>query len=176
MKILLIGPQGSGKSTQGKLLADYLNIPYISTGDIFRNIASVDTDEGRRIKTILDSGKLVDDETVVSLIKKRISESDCGSGFILDGYPRTLEQAQKAEDLNFERAIYFKIPKGVVLERLLKRGREDDTEELIKKRLEIYFQETEPLLSYFKDKGILVEIDGVDEVEKIKQVVRENVR
>src|SRR5437867_3736934 len=109
MKILLIGPQGSGKSTQGKLLAENLQIPFISTGDIFREIANESSDEGRRIKQILDEGRLVDDETVISLIRKRIQLNDCQNGFILDGYPRTLEQAIKVEDLAFDRAIYFNV-------------------------------------------------------------------
>ena len=118
MKILLIGPQGSGKSTQGKLMSDYLNIPFIVTGDILREIAGSDTAEGKRLKEILESGNLVDDETVVSLIKGRLQKDDCKTGFILDGYPRTLEQAQSIEDINFEKAIYIKIPKEETLKRL----------------------------------------------------------
>src|SRR5207237_526822 len=109
MKILLIGTQGSGKSTQGKLLENNLNIPYISTRDIYRSIASQDTDEGRRIKQILSSGELVDDKTTIDLIKKRIQSEDCQNGFILDGYPRNLEQAYQIADLNFDKAIYLKI-------------------------------------------------------------------
>lgn len=172
MKILLIGPQGSGKSTQGKLLVEYLNIPYISTGDIFRLIASEDSEEGRRIKGVLDAGKLVDDETVVTLIKQRIQSDDCKNGFILDGYPRNIEQALKLSNLNFDKAVYFKVPQDLVLERLLKRGREDDTDELIKKRLEYYCQQTEPLLNYYRNKGILIEIDGIGAIEKIQQDLR----
>lgn len=175
MKILLIGPQGSGKSTQGKFLAGSLNIPFISTGDIFREIASTDSEEGKRIKQILDQGKLVDDETVVSLIKNKLGEDAYKNGFILDGYPRTLEQAEKVDDLGFEKAIYFKIPQEVVVERLLKRGREDDTEELIKKRLELYSEQTEPLLEYYKNKGILVEINGVGDIDKIQNDIKEQI-
>lgn len=173
-KILIIGPQGSGKSTQGKLLAEYLRIPFIATGDIFREIANEDTGEGRRIRQILDEGKLVDDKTVVKLIKKRVREDNCKNGFILDGYSRTLEQAKAVVDLNFDKAIYFNVSKDSVLERLLKRGREDDTEELIKKRLELYFQQTQPLLEYYKNLGILLEINGEGEIGKIQDDLRKS--
>ncbi|OGE33906.1 hypothetical protein A3C59_01190 [Candidatus Daviesbacteria bacterium RIFCSPHIGHO2_02_FULL_36_13] len=171
-----MGPQGSGKSTQGKLMSDYLNIPFIVTGDILREIAGSDTAEGKRLKEILESGNLVDDETVVSLIKGRLQKDDCKTGFILDGYPRTLEQAQSIEDINFEKAIYIKIPKEETLKRLLKRGRTDDIEELINRRLELYFQQTEPLLEYYKNKGILVEIDGMGDIEKIQSDIREKIQ
>lgn len=174
MKIVLIGPQGSGKSTQGKLLAQFLNIPFIATGDIFREIANEDTDEGRRIKHTLDLGNLVDDETVVKLIGERIQRDDCKNGFIIDGYPRTLEQAKAVEGLNFDKAIYFNVSKDLVLERLLKRGREDDTEELIKKRLELYFQQTQPLLEYYKNLGILLAINGEGEIGKIQDDLRKS--
>ncbi len=174
MKILLIGPQGSGKSTQGKLLSQYLNIPFIVTGDILREITNSDTDEGRRIKQILSSGNLVDDETVISLIKSRVEKDDCRDGFILDGYPRTLEQAKRVEDLSFDKAIYIKAPIEEVTQRLLKRGRADDREDLIKKRLELYFKQTQPLLDLYKNTGILVEVDGVGDIEKIQTEIKKH--
>ncbi|MEK7616720.1 MAG: nucleoside monophosphate kinase [Patescibacteria group bacterium] len=173
MKILLLGPQGSGKSTQGKLLAEYFKTPFIVTGDILREIASSDTEKGKRIKQLLTAGNLVDDETVAKLIRERIERDDSRNGFILDGYPRTLEQAKKVEDLNFDKAIYFKVSQDVALDRLLKRGREDDTKDLIKKRLEIYFEQTEPLLKYYKNKGILLEISGEGEIKDIQDSLRE---
>lgn len=173
-KILLIGPQGSGKSTQGKLLSEFLGIPYISTGDIFRKIASSNTEEGEKIKQILDSGNLVDDETTAQLVRKRIQEQDCMSGFILDGYPRNLEQSNKISDIDFDKVFYFKVPQDVAVERLLKRGRADDTEEAIRKRLDLYFKQTEALLENYKNKGILVEIDGVGDVDAIQKSLRAN--
>lgn len=172
MNILLIGPQGSGKSTQGKLLSAFLGIPYISTGDIFRDIASTSSDEGKKIKGILDSGNLVDDETTAQLVRRRIGESDCSGGFILDGYPRNMEQSSKISDIYFDKVFYFKVPQDIAVERLLKRGRTDDTEEAIRKRLDLYFKQTEPLLKYYKNKGILAEIDGVGEMDAIQQNLR----
>lgn len=173
MRILLIGPQGSGKSTQGKLLAEYLKIPYISTGDIFRAIAAETSAEGIRIKQILDSGQLVDDQTVINLIKERISRPDCLNGFILDGYPRTLAQAEKI-NLNFNKVIYLKISQELVLNRLLKRGRADDTEDLINKRLDLYYQQTESLLDYYKNKSALLEIDATRDIPTIQDEIKKS--
>jgi len=168
MKILLIGPQGSGKSTQGKLLATYLQIPYISTGDIFRQIAQDD----KRIRQILEAGELVDDATTIELVKKRLAESDCRKGFILDGYPRNLEQAKKIPDLNFDKVIYINIPDEVVLERLLKRGRADDTEQSIKTRLNLYREKTAALLDYYQNQGLLMESDGRGNIQTIQDEIK----
>lgn len=172
MRILLIGPQGSGKSTQGKLLAEYLKIPYVSTGDIFRGIAAQKTTEGKRIKQILDSGQLVDDETTIELIKRRLKMDDCRNGFILDGYPRNLEQKDNLKELNFDKEIYFNVPEEVVLERLLKRGRADDTEQSIKTRLSLYKTQTQPLLDYYKSQGTLMEIGGIGDIQTIQDEIK----
>src|SRR5688572_8953827 len=102
MKMLLIGPQGSGKSTQGKLTSRHLNIPYISTGDIFRQKAQQDTEEGKRIKQILDNGQLVDDQTTRQLVKERLERSDVQNGYILDGYPRTSKQVDLFDTQDFK--------------------------------------------------------------------------
>lgn len=171
MKILLIGPQGSGKSTQAKLLSQFLRIPLISTGDIFRNLSNQDTDQGRSLKHILDEGRLVDDETTSKKVWERLKKEDCQNGFIMDGYPRNIVQAN-AFDPNFDKVFYLKVPEEVVLERLLKRGREDDSEESIKTRLGLYYEQTEALLEYYKSKGILLEIDGVGDVDAIQQSLR----
>lgn len=171
MKILLIGPQGSGKSTQGKMLADYLQMPYISTGDIFRSLAKQD----KKIKQIIESGSLVDDQTTAQLLLKRIQQYDCNNGFILDGYPRNLEQARKIPALNFDKVIYINIPDEVVLARLLKRGRADDTENSIKLRLNLYYQQTQPLLDYYKKKGLLVEVDGKGQIKTVQDEIKKSI-
>lgn len=159
MKILLIGPQGSGKSTQAKLLSQFLRLPYISTGDIFREM-------GGDIKQILDKGQLVDDATTSAIITERLSKADCKEGFVVDGYPRSLEQL-RLFDPHFDRVFYLKLKEETVMERLLKRRREDDTEELINKRLELYYEQTQPLLDHYENLGKLVEIEGEGSIEQV---------
>lgn len=173
MKILLIGPQGSGKSTQARLLSEYLSVPVISTGEIFRNLSSQETEEGKRVKQILGTGKLVDDETTSKIVEARLKQSDCQNGFIIDGYPRNIEQANTF-DPDFERAFYLHIPEEKVLERLLKRGRADDTKELIKQRLDLYYRQTQPLLDYYRSRGILVEIDGRGDIQKVQDEIKKS--
>lgn len=166
-RILFIGSQGSGKSTQAKLLSEYLNLPVISTGDIFRKLAS----EDQRIKNLLDEGKLIDDQTTAKIVKQRLTEADCQNGFILDGYPRNIEQIQLF-DPKFDLVFYLNVPKNVVLDRLIKRGREDDTKELIERRLNLYFRQTAVLLDYYRNLGILHEIDAQKSIEEIQNEIQ----
>ncbi len=173
-KILLIGLQGSGKSTQADLLTRHLQVPKISTGDIFRQLRKEDSDEGRRIKNILDSGQLVDDQTTAEIVRKRVSKKDCKNGFVMDGYPRTLEQLQMF-DPQFDKVTYLNVPKEEVVKRLLSRGRADDTEDLIGKRLDLYYQQTQPLLDYYRQKGILVEINGVGDIQRIQDEIKKQI-
>lgn len=172
MKILLIGPQGSGKSTQGRLLADYLHIPYISTGDIFRDIARQDTEEGKKIRQILNSGRLVDDQTTSGMVKMRVKQLEYQGGFIFDGYPRNLEQI-RLFDPGFNKVFYLKLSDDEATRRLMERAREDDTPELIAGRLKIYHRETDPLLDYYLQKGLLISIDGQGTIDEIQQKIRE---
>ncbi len=171
MKILLIGPQGSGKSTQSLLLAKDLNLPKVSTGDIFRELSSQDSKKGERIKEILNSGKLVDDLETAKIVEQRLKEDDCKNGFILDGYPRNTEQ-RKIFDPKFDKVFDLEVPDVEVMRRLLARGREDDTTEAIKKRLDLYHDQTMPLLDYYKAQGILIEIDGLGSIEEIYQRIK----
>ncbi len=171
MKILFIGPQGSGKSTQAKMLAEYLNIPYLGMGDIFRSISGEESSEGERIKRILEAGNLVDDKTAAKLITKRLKGSLFERGFILDGFPRNLEQLALF-DPNFDMVFYLNVLKEELIKRLLSRGRLDDTEQSIATRLDNYFKQTEPLLSFYKQKGILKEVNGKGSIEEIQQKIR----
>lgn len=166
MKILLIGPQGSGKSTQAELLARYLNVPKISTGDIFRQLSGV--------KEILNAGKLVDDKTTAEIVKNRLNQEDCENGFIMDGYPRTVEQL-KHFDPGFDKVIYLKVPQDEVIKRLMNRGREDDTPDLIKTRLDLYNKQTLPLLDYYQTKRILTEIDGMGDINQIQDEIKKSI-
>jgi len=174
MKILLIGPQGSGKSTQGKLLAEFLGVPYISTGDIFRQIALQDSEEGRKIKQTIESGRLIDNQTTVALLEKRIKEADCQNGFVLDGYPRNLEQVRLVPTLDFDKVLYINVLEQEVVDRLLKRGRPDDTKEGVKRRLNLYHEQTQPLLDYYKNQEILVEIDGKGDIRKVQDEIKKS--
>lgn len=170
-KILFIGPQGSGKSTQAKLLSKSLGIPYLSSGDIFREISKEENELGQKIREILRKGKLVDDETTCEVVKNKLEDKDHKVGFILDGYPRTVEQI-KIFDPGFDLVFYLDVSKKVSLERLLKRVREDDTRDLIEARLVHYYNQTHPLLGYFKKKGILKELDGQKGIDEIQAEIR----
>lgn len=169
MKILLIGPQGSGKSTQGKLLSKELGIPFISTGDIFREKALEDSDEGRRIKQKLDSGQLVDDVTTRQLVEERLQRVDAQNGYILDGYPRTSEQADLFNTIKFkfDLAINFQLSDETAINRLMGRGRSDDTPELIKTRIDLYKLKTESLISALKGFGIVKDVDAEGSVDEV---------
>lgn len=167
-KILLIGPQGSGKSTQAELLAQYLNVPKISTGDIFRKLSKEGSEEARRVKEILGQGKLVDDETTAEIVKRKVQKEN---GFIMDGYPRTVEQL-KIFDPDFSKVIYLNVPREEVVKRLLARKRADDTEELINKRLELYYQQTQPLLDYYQKQGKLIEVLGMGDINQIQDEIK----
>lgn len=172
MKILLIGPQGSGKSTQAKLLAEYLKVPVISTGEIFRKLSQEEVGFGQIIRTILDEGRLVDDQTTYKIIKDRLSKSDCRMGFVMDGYPRNMEQL-RLFDPQFNQVIYLEVLQEEVIKRLLERGRSDDTTESIKTRLDLYYKQTQPLLDYYKTHNTLTIIDGTGDIGSIQQKIRE---
>jgi adenylate kinase len=168
MKILFVGPQGSGKSTQGKLLAEYLKIPYISTGDIFREMAPVN----EMIRGILGKGELIDDWTTIQVVRERVKKPDCKNGFILDGYPRNLAQL-RLFDPGFDKVIYLKLSDEQALKRLLARGREDDTKESIAKRLKTYHEQADSMLDYYRRQSSLSEVDGQETIEEIQQRVRD---
>lgn len=172
MKILFVGPQGSGKSTQAKLLSEYLKVPYISTGDIFRDVSKKDTEDGKRIKQILESGGLVDDQTTSEIVEQRVHQPDCQGGYILDGYPRNLEQV-RLFDPGFDKVVDLRLSDEEATKRLLARGREDDTEESIAQRLRLYHEQTDPLLDYYQKANILEVIDGQGTIDDIQQTIRE---
>jgi len=164
-KVLILGPQGSGKSTQGKLLAQFLRLPYISTGDIFRTMTG-------KIKQVLYQGRLVDDQTTSEIVKKRLNQKDCQNGFVLDGYPRTLEQV-KLFDPPIDGVFYLDLSDTSALNRLLKRGRVDDTPQSIKTRLDLYYKKTKPLLNHYRNLSKLIEIEASGSIEEVQQRIRD---
>jgi adenylate kinase len=161
MRVLIVGPQGAGKGTQATLLAQNLQVPHISTGDIFRANATAGTELGALAKKYMDAGELVPDEVTSAMVKARLAESDVDGGFLLDGFPRTVPQAQWLADLLHEN------DHDLLMERMLARGRADDTAEAISRRLALYHSETTPLLEFYGK--ILVAVDGVGAVGEVQE-------
>jgi len=173
MRLLIVGPQGAGKGTQATLLAGNLGIPHVSTGDLFRDNVSRGTELGKRVQQFLDAGDLVPDEVTSDMVAARIAEADAEGGFLLDGFPRSLSQSEWLSNLFAERGIeldaviLLTAPDDVVVGRMLARGRADDTDAAIRRRLDIYHTETTPLIDYYGDK--IVTVDGVGAVEEVQQ-------
>lgn len=168
MKIILIGIQGAGKSTQGNLLNQKLNLPYLSTGHIFREMAKEKTPEGRYIKETINAGFLISDDKTLQIVSEYLSRAQYQSGYILDGFPRTTHQAESfKQDLDY--VFYLKVSDKEALWRLAGRddNREDETLQAIKKRIEIFHKFTEPVIDYYRNKGVLYEIDGEKTIEQI---------
>jgi adenylate kinase len=167
---LLLGPQGAGKGTQAKRISAEYGIPHVATGDMLRSAIAADSDLGRQVESIVNAGDLVPDDLMIALIRERLGQEDTEAGFVLDGFPRTTGQAEALDNLfgeigrSFSVVFALQIPDGVAFERLRKRaeleGRADDTDEAIKRRLENYHRETEPLIEYYRTRGNLVPIHG----------------
>lgn len=173
MRYVLLGPPGAGKGTQAKLLSEKLNIPHISTGDLFRANIGEGTDLGKEAKQYMDAGKLVPTDVTARMVEDRLRQDDAQDGFLLDGFPRTVEQAEILDkllkDMNTELdgVLNFKVSDDVVVERMLARGRDDDNEETIRTRMEVYRTETQPLVEHYGDQIIPVDAEGdVDEINE----------
>lgn len=172
MKIIIIGIQGAGKSTQGNLLSKKLNIPYLSTGHIFRELAKEHTPLGRYIKETMNAGFLIPDEKTLGIVEEYLSRPEYKKGYILDGFPRTLKQAEVFVN-GVTAVVYLKVSDKEALWRLSYReedaaeGREDETLAAIRKRIELFHKFTEPVLEYYRKKHVLHEIDGEQDIEHI---------
>lgn len=204
MKIILLGPPGAGKGTQAKSISNKYSIPHISTGDIFRKNISDQTPLGIEAKKYIDKGHLVPDKLTIDIIKDRLDEEDCNNGFLLDGYPRTVNQAEALEIMLNERgekldtALLIKVPKDFIIDRMTGRRvcttcgasyhmkynptkitgkcdicgsvviqREDDTEETVRERLDIYDAQTQPLINYYTKKSLLSQVDGTQAINDV---------
>jgi adenylate kinase len=178
-KLIFLGPPGSGKGTQASLLAEHYNIPHISTGDILRHAIADQTPLGQKAQAYMDKGELVPDDLVLAMVKERLSQPDVERGWILDGFPRNVSQAIFLEGLQEKSAnqsqcvLNLDVPDEAILERLLKRGRKDDSEETIRRRLEVYREQTAPLIEYYRDRGTLRPIDGNRLPEAVTQALKE---
>jgi adenylate kinase len=177
MFLLIMGPPGAGKGTQAKRIGEHYAIPAISTGDIFRAMRSLDNPQAQQVQQIMASGGYVSDEITNEVVATRLADADCERGFLLDGYPRTLQQveyldAQLGEiDRPLDAVISLVADADAVVGRLLKRaqtdGREDDTEETIRARQQIYVEQTAPLLEVYRDRGVLIEVDGLGPIDEV---------
>ncbi|MFJ4658104.1 adenylate kinase [Nocardia sp. NPDC088792] len=171
MRLVLLGPPGAGKGTQAELLSEKLGVPHISTGNLFRTNISQQTALGREAQKYLDAGDLVPSDVTNRMVSERIAEPDAENGFILDGYPRTVDQADALEKMlkesgrELDAVLCFVVDEEVVVQRMLARGRGDDNEEVIRNRMRVYREETEPLLEHYE--GHVVSVDGVGEIADV---------
>jgi adenylate kinase len=173
-RIVLLGKQGSGKGTQGARLATHFGMQHLSTGQLFRDSAEVGVPAGLEAKSYMDRGELVPDNLVVAVVEERFGNpGEVEPGFVLDGFPRTRQQALELDRILGERGldivIDLEVPSDVVVERMRSRGREDDTEESIRKRLALYESETKPLVDFYRDRSLLVTVDGLGSEEDVER-------
>ena len=173
----MMGPPGAGKGTQAQVVADHFAIPAISTGDIFRTNVANGTELGVEAERYMDMGEYVPDELTNKMVRNRIDEPDAAPGFLLDGYPRTLAQVEELDGMiaftghSLDAALVLTVDPEELVQRLLQRaqteGRADDTEDVIRRRQELYTEQTEPLIEVYRDRGILLEVDGMGEVDEV---------
>lgn len=176
-RLLIIGPPGAGKGTQAAKIASDYGIPAISTGDIFRANIKGGTELGQRVQAIIESGELVPDSLTNEIVKDRLLQDDAATGFLLDGYPRNVEQVDALDGMlegdSLDAVVLLEADTDAVVARLLKRaeieGRADDTEEIIRHRQDIYAEQTEPLIELFTKRGILVSVDGLGEIDAVAE-------
>jgi adenylate kinase len=170
-RLVLVGPPGAGKGTQAAVLSKELGVPHISTGDLFRAHVGGETELGKQVKSYLDAGKLVPDELTNEMVRERLNEADAKNGFLLDGFPRNTGQADVLAQMLAEQGaeldavLEFAVGEDELVQRLLARGRSDDTEDVIRERQQVYRSETAPLLDYYASK--LLRVDAVGEVDEI---------
>jgi len=168
MKLVLIGIQGAGKSTQGNMLSDELKVPYLSSGHIFREMAKEKTPLGRTLKEVLNAGQLVSDEMTLKILREYLAKPEYKGGYILDGFPRTVAQAEAFEK-DIDKAIFVNVTDKEALWRIAGRmtDRQDETLHAIRKRIELFHELTEPVIDFYRDRGMLIQVDGEQSVEAV---------
>ena len=177
MRLLIMGPPGAGKGTQAKLIAEHYGIPAISTGDIFRAMQTADTALAKQVREIMASGGYISDEITNQIVADRLAQADCRTGFLLDGYPRTLQQVQNLDahldsaGTPIDAVVSLTADEDAVVGRLLKRaeieGRADDNEGTIRTRQQVYAEQTAPLLDVYGQRGLVVEVDGLGSIDEV---------
>lgn len=210
MNLILLGPPGGGKGTQAKRIVEKYGIPQISTGDMFREAVAKGTELGKKAKEYMDRGELVPDDIVIGIVKERLSQPDCEKGFILDGFPRTLKQAEALDEIleemnkKIDAVININVPDEEIIKRIVYRRtckncgavynliysppkednkcdkcggelyqRDDDKEETVRERLRVYKEQTQPLIDYYKKKGVLYEVDGTKPIDEVWKQIEE---
>jgi adenylate kinase len=183
MRIIIMGPPGAGKGTQAKVIAERLDIPAVSTGDIFRENVAAETALGVEAKRYMDAGDYVPDEVTNAMVHDRITDADALDGFLLDGYPRTVAQVAELDSMvgtaghEIDAVLVLTVDDEEVIQRLLKRaqddGRSDDTETVIRHRQDVYNEQTAPLIEVYDERGLLVRVDGMGEVDEVTSRVFE---
>ena len=177
MRLLFLGPPGAGKGTQAERMSRRMGIPHISTGEMFRRHVSSGTDLGREVKVLMEAGEYVPDEITGQMLAGRLEDPDCAHGFILDGFPRTLPQAelldQLLEEKPLDRVVSIEVDSQDLLERMMDRGRADDTPETIRRRLEVYETQTAPLLELYGRRGIVRTVEGSGHIPQISERIIE---
>lgn len=181
VRLILLGPPGAGKGTQAQALAEHWQTPHISTGDLLRAAVSNHTSLGVEAQSYMQRGELVPDHLVISMIRERLNQADTQRGWILDGFPRNATQANSLDDLlaeidqAYDCAANLDVPDEILIARMLGRGRQDDTEATIRRRLEVYRERTAPLISFYRDRQRLKSIDGNAEVADITEAIKQSV-
>jgi adenylate kinase len=184
LDLVILGPPGAGKGTQGKRIAASEEVPHINTGDMFRAECAAGTELGERVQSILDSGDLVPDDVTIEVVRARLGQDDTLNGFVLDGFPRTQPQAEALDRVLAEldrgelsAVLDFELADEIAVQRLLGRaeveGRSDDTPDKIQHRLDVYHEQTEPLIEHFRARGLLVPIDAAQSIEDVFTQVQE---
>ncbi len=178
-RLIFLGAPGAGKGTQAINLAENQKIPHISTGDILRQAVADKTVLGMQAKDYMNRGELVPDSLIMGLIKERLGQADAQQGWILDGFPRNLDQAQALNQLlqemgqNYDRVIYFEVPQETLITRMLERGRKDDNEVTVRRRLEVYQEQTVPLIKFYQDIDSLKVVNGNADVATVSNSLRQ---
>ena len=184
MRLVLLGPPGAGKGTQAQILVETYSIPQLSTGDMLRAAIANKTPLGLEAKAIVDRGDLVSDDIVSGIISERMDQPDCANGFILDGFPRTIAQAEALtlmldrKGLHLDAVVEIRANPDVLVQRIINRAKEsggarsDDNEDVLRKRLDIYTQQTAPLVNFYSEKGLLNSVDGMAPIQDVTQAIK----
>ena len=178
MRIIMLGGPGSGKSTYSKFLTKEFQIPHVYTGDMMRDLAKQDTETGRKVKSALDKGDYVDTKIVLDTLEARLQRKDTYGGYVLDGFPRSMEQVEEMEKRNIghDHVVYLDVAEKEVIRRLMSRGRADDKPDIIKNRIAVYKKQTQPVVDHYRDSLITIKAKGGEEPEDIARDIIDKIK